>query len=463
MVQRGLATGPAESGLSLVCFHSLAEARPWHRELDELNLCSARPDPFSTFDFLEHYHEYDEEYPGGTGYTLWLLVVFRDDVPVGYLPLKHLEGQFLGLPVSKLTFLVLHDTDRPHLVARCEDELEVAAACLAWLQQRVDQWDLLEFHQQDRNSPLAALAPHWSRRQYRLASWECHENATIRMRWPTLAEYYAELSANLRSTLARQTRRLTETGRTEVVSTRDPACLPALFELYLDLESRSWKARAGAGVTRSALREDYMRALLANPRILGIDLKILLLDGQPISGIMTGTFAGNRYLLQLAYDASLARLGPGSPMLALCMRDSILEGNREFNLLNGFATYKSRWLADVTPTRVMQVYRRGRMPDWRRRCGDFARSVRDVAEQQWSRLARRANRTSIPSRANPSRWEVEQSAAEGVTVPAWTPPSPERQQEVEALLSRAARAGRMERLATEDWLRFMPGKQFRPG
>ena len=450
-----VATGPAESGLSLRCFHSLAEARPWRRRLDELNLQSARPDPFSTFDFLEHYHEYDEEYPGGAGYTLWLLVVFRADQPVGYLPLKHREERFLGVSVSKLTFLVLHDTDRPHLVARRLDELTAAEACLEWLRERMDDWDLLEFHQQDDGSPLAALAPRLAAEGCRLASWECHENATVRVRWRTLAEYYAALSPNLRSTLARQSRRLSEAGTTEVVSSSDPACLPALFDLYLDVELRSWKARAGAGVTRSALREDYMRALLANRRILDIELKLLLLDGYPVSGIMTGTFAGNRYLLQLAYDASLARLGPGSPMLALCMRDAILAGNREFNLLNGFAVYKSRWLAEVTPTRVVQVYRRGRLPDWRRRLGDLQRSLR----RGW----RRGQSGGVPARANPSRWEVEQSSGDANSASPWTPPSAERRREVSRLLAEAACSGRLSRLDAGEWLRLMPGKQFRPG
>ena len=191
----------------------------------------------------------------------------------------------------------------------------------------------------------------------------------MRIRWPSLAAYYAELSPNLRSSLSRLSRRLSETGCTEVVSSRDPACLPALFELYLEVEERSWKANVGAGVCRSPLRENYMRELMRNRRLLEVDIKILLLEGVAISGIMTGAFGNSRYLLQLSYDAALAKLGPGSPMLALCVRDSLLEGRTEFNFLNGFAFYKTRWLADVTPTRIMQIYRRGSLPDWRRRAG----------------------------------------------------------------------------------------------
>ena len=451
-VLQKVAARPAESGLSLSCFRSFAEAAPWREALDAINIASPRPDPFSTFDFLKHYYQHDEYFPGGKGFTLWLLVVFRGNEPIGYLPLKHTEERVLGLQASKVSFLVLHDTDRPHLVARNADESAVAAVCFRWLAVHDADWSVLEFHQQEAGSPLAQLPPELPAGRYRLAHWECHENSTLRMRWPSLAAYYAELSPNLRSSLARLSRRLSETGSTEVVSTRDPACLPALFELYLEVEERSWKANVGAGVCRSPLRENYMRELMRNRKLLEIDIKILLLDGVAISGIMTGAFGSSRYLLQLSYDAALAKLGPGSPMLALCVRDSLLEGRAAFNFLNGFAFYKTRWLAEVTPTRIVQFYRRGSLPDWRRRVGDLKR-----------RLDRRQeNQPAVYG--NPQRIAAEQGGdpaekAAGETL--WQA-CPKRAQATDAALQAAGAAGTLQRLVAADWLRFMPGKQFRP-
>ena len=451
-VLQKVAARPAESGLSLSCFGSFADALPIREALDAINLGSPRPDPFSTFDFLEHYHRYDEYFPGGNGFSLWLLVVFRGKEPIGYLPLKYTAERPFGLQASKVSFLVLHDTDRPHLVARAEDEQAVATACFRWLADRVADWSLLEFHQQEAGSPLAHLPPELPHSRYRLAHWECHENSTLRLRWPSLAAYYAELSPSLRSSLSRLSRRLSEAGCTEVVSTRDPACLPTLFALYLEVEERSWKANAGAGVGRSPLREAYMRALLSNPRLLEVDLKILLLDGVAVSGIMTGAFGGNRFLLQLAYDAALAKLGPGSPMIALCVRDSLLEGCAEFNFLNGFAFYKTRWLAEVTPTRIVQIYHRGSLPDWRRRMGDLKR-----------RLERRQE-PATPIYGNPQRIAVEQVAdgADKAAGDAIWQASPARANATAVALRAAEAAGKLQRMAAADWLRLMPGKLFRP-
>ncbi len=451
-VLQKVAARPAESGLSLSCFRSFAEVAPWREALDAINIASPRPDPFSTFDFLEHYFQHDEYFPGGKGFTLWLLVVFRGNEPIGYLPLKHTEERVLGLQASKVSFLVLHDTDRPHLVARTTDEPAVAKACFRWLADHGADWSLLEFHQQEAGSPLAQWPTELPRSRYRLAHWECHENSTLRMRWPNLAAYYAELSPNLRGSLSRLSRRLVETGHTEVVSTRDPACLPTLFELYLEVEERSWKANVGAGVGRSPLRENYMRELMRNRKLLEIDIKILLLDGVAVSGIMTGAFGDTRYLLQLAYDAALAKLGPGSPMLALCVRDSLLEGRTAFNFLNGFAVYKTRWLAEVTPTRIMQFYRRGSLPDWRRRVGDLKRRLE----------RRRENQT--PIYGNPQRIAAEQGGDAAEKAAGETPwqACPARAQATTAALEAAGAVGKLQRLAAVDWLRLMPGKQFRP-
>lgn len=102
MLQK-VAARPAESGLSLSCFRSFDEAIPWREALDAINLAAPRPDPFSTFGFLEHYFEYDEYFSGGQGFTLWLLVVFRGQEPIGYLPLKHTEERILGLQASPAT------------------------------------------------------------------------------------------------------------------------------------------------------------------------------------------------------------------------------------------------------------------------------------------------------------------------------------------------------------------------
>ena len=67
-----------------------------------------------------------------------------------------------------------------------------------------------------------------------------------------------------------------------MVSSSDPAARGALLDMYLDIETRSWKASVGAGVDRNPERLALFRALYASP--LTTPLLIILLDGVPIVG-----------------------------------------------------------------------------------------------------------------------------------------------------------------------------------
>lgn len=438
-----------QEAVKIRCYASLEEVSPLREALNAINLSSSRPDPFSTLEFYQHYFLYDEYYPGGRGFELWFLVAFRGANPVGYVALKRHAGRFLGLPASRVGFLVVHDTDRPHVVAREADLPDVAAACHQWLAAQGNAWSLLELHQQEEDSPLATLPAPLNDGRYRLADWDSHENATIHLRWSGLNDYYAEMSANMRSTLARQSRRLAELGTVEVLSSDDPASIPALFELYRVVESNSWKAVVGAGVNRNLLRETYIRKLVMAPAPLTTTIKILLLDGEPISGIITGRFFDKSYLLQLAYDERLAKVGPGSPMLALCVEESLRRGCSQFNLLNGFSVYKSRWLADVTQTRVLQMYRKGGVPDLRRRIGDLRRRWRNPVAPK------------ISERANPSRIE----ALETLKTPSPNeslrrPLTAIEKHPIDAWI-KAAGLGELQRISSAELLGSMPGKLFR--
>jgi hypothetical protein len=130
----------------------------------------------------------------------------------------------------------------------------------------------------------------------------------------------------------------------------------------------------------------------------------------------------------------------------------LLEGRTEFNFLNGFAAYKTRWLAEVTPTRIVQIYRRGSLPDWRRRMGDLKR-----------RLERRQE-NDTPIYGNPQRIAAEHGVDGAEKADGEIPwqASPARAHATAIALQAAGAAGNLQRLAAADWLRLMPGKQFRP-
>ena len=164
-------------------------------------------------------------------------------------------------------------------------------------------------------------------------------------------------------------------ARCELLSSSDPADTPALLELYLGIEPRSWKAQADADIGRHPQRIAYFRSLLEARQPMQVGIHLLLMDGVPVAGLISGAFERGLYALHIVYDDRLNRLGPGSTMLLLGMRQAIDGGFGFFNLLSGFGYFKVRWLAEATPLHVAQIYRTGSPLYWRRRFGDLKRRL----------------------------------------------------------------------------------------
>lgn len=364
---------PGQETIDVRCFKSFQDAAVLRDEMNALNLVSARPDPFSSFEFLENYFHHDELYPRGEGVRLWLLTAFKGGRLVGYLVLKQVTRRVLGIKTKRLGFLVTHDTDRPHLVAKSEDMKSVSAAFYTYLLGRHSEWSFLEFHQQDLTSSLFPPPLATKLRGYLVREWPSMENGTIHIHWRTPAEYFHALSSNSRMKVKRLLRRLLAAGKLELLSSSHPHVTPSLFELYQTIEPHSWKSKAKAHIGRHPERIEYFKGLLHPEQPMRISIHVLLLNGQPIAGIITGAFLSGLYALHSVYDDRMSRLAPGAAVLLIGIRQAIEGGFKFFNLLSGFSYYKLHWLAKITETRVGQIYRVGRFPFWSRMLGDCRR------------------------------------------------------------------------------------------
>jgi hypothetical protein len=361
--------------ISVRCFESLDAASFLRDDINELNRLSARPDPFSSFEFLDNFFRHDSSFVDRRHARLWFLTAFDGDRLVGYLALKQEGRRILGLRSGTLGFLVAHDGDRPHVVARPGHLGPVCQAFCTYALGHGGQWNLLEFHQQDSTSPLWTPPPALDRPGYRLRQWPNRENCTIRVRWPSLRDYVAALPKKFRSNLGRQLRAMFAAGQIEWLASSDPATTPALYELYRTVEAGSWKSLSKDPIGAQARRPAYVLGLLDGRQPMRASIQLLLLDRRPIAGLLSGAFQDGLYALDIVYDSRLSAMAPGSAMLLMAMRHAI-DGRFSFlNLLSGFAYYKVSWLADVIETRAVQIYRAGSLPYWSRLIGDAMRRL----------------------------------------------------------------------------------------
>ena len=379
------------------------------RELAALNLASRRPCPFSTPEFLSLMLEHDEFATPGD--ELLFLLAYAGDSLVGYLPLRKTRRRSLGIPYGRIESLSLSYRDRPYAVARAEDEAACAAAFCRHLCEQERGWSTLELTAQDAASAFHAIvdAPgrgYWARRR------ATDPNTTIPLPFLTLADYFKSLEGDSRHTVVRCCRKFLAAGRVEAISSSDPAARSPLLDMYLDIETRSWKASVRAGVARHPERLAFFRALYASP--LTTPLLIILLDGVPIVGFAAIEYAGAWYGLETAYNSAYSDLAPGYLLHLLALGEAIARGQRALNLLHAYAYYKKSWNGVITETAAVQLYRVPSVPYLKARAGDLARSLaRGGEEEEQFNPARRAagERGSLKDGPRPPRDEAARLAA----------------------------------------------------
>ena len=416
------------------CFHSLADAQPFRDAMNALNLASARPDPFSTFEFYDNYLRHAAAIPAVAQPRLWLLLAFSEDRLVGYLALKLCRFRVLGLPAARLDLLTAHKADRPHLVAAGDNVAAVAAAMYAYVLGRRKEWSLLEFQQQDAASALRPVPPQATSGACSFQQWPTMATGAVAVRWQSLAAYFSALSKKFRSDLKRQMRGLLAAGDVELLTSSDAQTLPPFFELYRSVEAHSWKAETDAAFAGRNQWTPYYTGLMDGGQPMRVAIQVLLLDGVPIAGLITGAFGKGLYALHTVYDERFSRLAPGSALLLMGIRLAIEGGYGFFDLLQGFGYYKTRWLAEMTETYSFQIYRVGSPFYWRRVLGD--------AKRRWFGAAV----TDETPLANPSRRAV--ATDEPDTLAAGTPAASSAEHAHYAALIARVKRGRGEFLSS---------------
>ncbi len=179
----------------------------------------------------------------------------------------------------------------------------------------------------------------------------------------------------MRNNIGRQFRMLNSLGHLEHLASSDPAATPLLFELFLGIEPRSWKAGAGATLARSPRRLEFFRRLFDPRAPWRMRVDLVLLDGIPIAGLIGAAFEKRFYAIHIAFDDAYGKAGPGGAVLTLALRHAIEAGHLCFNMLSGFSYYKTRWQAEVTPTHSFQVCKVGSARFVRAVLGELRRAI----------------------------------------------------------------------------------------
>lgn len=154
--------------------------------------------------------------------------------------------------------------------------------------------------------------------------------------------YRAGLGRNRRYTLQRKTRCLQRAGRVEYSRATGPAEVDAAFESLVTLHQQRWSPRPGGGVFAHERARQFHRDLV---RVLSergrVSLDLLSLDGRPIAGVYGFVYHGVYYFYLPGFDpAAIPKASPGLLLLYHRIEQSIRDGERTVDLLQGAQPYK---------------------------------------------------------------------------------------------------------------------------
>ncbi len=335
--------------------HAAAELAALREPLEALNLASRRRCAFTAPGLLEAFLLTDPRFAPGGGAEPWIALASEGARLAGYLPLRRVVERIAGLPAPRLEPLITVETDRPHPVARPEDLPRVTSALwAALLALPRSAWSLLELPMQDEQAELQAppLPPGLFARHLPSRAVSVVPLAGGFEGW------WAGLDKRQRHNARRQYRQLQALGPVSALATEESPA-QEVFDAYLELEARSWKAGdpGSAALHRHPERVAYYRRLLAGGGALRLRLELLLVHDRPVAGKVVARYGDRLYHLHTAFDDACAAASPGSTLTVLAMRWAARRGFRAVNLLPDFEYHKRRWGAEVTPTRRLQVIR----------------------------------------------------------------------------------------------------------
>lgn len=168
--------------------------------------------------------------------------------------------------------------------------------------------------------------------------------------------FLARRSRELRKSLRKSLRAAEEQGVT-FESVRVPADQAlALYDRIQAIETRSWKAEEGVGISTGPMRAFYA-AMLPRLCTLGQQRTIIARHGGRDVGYILGAVMGDEYRgLQFSYADELGKLGLGGLLQYQQIVELCGEGVARYDLGTEM-DYKRRWAEDVMETEMLVLVR----------------------------------------------------------------------------------------------------------
>ncbi|MGB8435955.1 MAG: GNAT family N-acetyltransferase [Burkholderiales bacterium] len=308
------------------------------------------------------------------GYSLRVASFFRDRELIGICPLVLHRSSLGGLPVRKLEFLSVPDTQFCDVICAREDGGEVREALVISLKGLAKDWDVLDLRFVTEGSVVAGLA----KKEHStaglgcdLVAWDTNPCVDLTNSW---AEFYGQRTRGLKKANNLSANRLRKTGELEIEWLKGgqhvPVCVDTLLEEFVALSARSWKTQT-ALTLNNPKPGAFIRCLTRHAVEQGwLSMWALRLDGNLVAMEYQLIGDGEVFALRADFDKSLESISPGSYLSWQLLQRLFSSGLKTYWMGPGANPYKSRWTDQAETLYRIEAYSpalRGRLHRLNRR------------------------------------------------------------------------------------------------
>ena len=253
---------------------------------------------------------------------LFTLVFRRNGRILGIAPLLIERGRRRGLPVRQIGLLINGCSQQSGLIVPAQKR-DVFRAFVRHLQDCAGEWDLVDLN------GIPELTGDLPELEAAVAGSSI--SAVRRFQFETLSLEYKgrpevfmkSRTAHFRKRLKSAEKQLRERGAVALRRYASPEELESGFSHLLEVERKSWKLEGGTAIlNQPGWLEFYRDAIGIFGRNAGCQIRVIEINGSPVSSMLVVVYDGVVYALRIFIDQSLPRASLGNQMMHFLMTDA---------------------------------------------------------------------------------------------------------------------------------------------
>lgn len=280
---------------------------------------------------------------------LWTLAVRRNGRLVGLVPLFLQHDQQRGR--NTLLLLGTGNTDYLDVLLEPGSATQSLTAAVDYLACRHHRWQIAEFHNLDRASPLLTMEPPQTLSTH-AADGEVCPGLTL----PETVESLAKVVPKRQWQKLQYYRRRAVRMATVFVETARVDNLDAMLGELFRLHGARWSWRGLPGVLADeAVRAFHHEAASGFLQHGMLRLYALRFDDRVVAILYGFACRKRTYYYLGGFEPEVRHFSPGMLLVGHAIEEAVREGSREFDFLRGREAYKYDWGAQDRPTYRVRI------------------------------------------------------------------------------------------------------------